>query len=57
MQAVAHHDFAFEDIVQQPEDELRQLAQQLNLLKQVGFATRNKLMSISKGPPDVYWLG
>ena len=38
MQAIAHQDFAFEDIVQRPEAELRKLAQQLDLLQQVRFS-------------------
>lgn len=48
MQAIAHQDFAFEDIVQQPEDELRKLAQQLSLLEKVGFAIPSLMLIFTR---------
>ncbi|KAK9862751.1 hypothetical protein WJX84_000236 [Apatococcus fuscideae] len=54
--AVAHHDFAFEDVVQQSEEELRKLAQRLDLLEQVDIqlvqSAIDALKPPASGPPD-----
>ncbi|KAK9868184.1 hypothetical protein WJX84_006116 [Apatococcus fuscideae] len=54
--AVAHADFAFEEIIQQPLVELQKLAQQLSLLEQVDLGrVQSKLDGLqapASGPPD-----